>query len=104
VQFRSRPGSEDENTERRTGRGDRRTGRRDRRTKPNRYSAELSNSRALLAAMEMHDPATACHSRNTVRFAVAVAERLGLDADSCTEVRLVAMLHDVGKLASPTGY
>jgi HD-GYP domain-containing protein (c-di-GMP phosphodiesterase class II) len=34
-------------------------------------------------------------------LAVAVADRLGLDAAACEDVRTAAMLHDVGKLAVP---
>ena len=61
----------------------------------------LRSGRALLAALELHDPYTAEHSRNTVRLATAAAERLGLDARTRTEVELVAMLHDIGKLGMP---
>ena len=67
----------------------------------NGRKAGLSNGRALLAAVELHDPYTARHSRNTVELAVAVAERLGLDDHEREEVRLVALLHDVGKLGMP---
>ncbi|MFL5821210.1 MAG: HD-GYP domain-containing protein [Solirubrobacteraceae bacterium] len=65
------------------------------------HREELVNSRALLAALELHDPYTARHSRNTVRLAVAVAERMHLGEPQRFEVTLVAMLHDIGKLALP---
>lgn len=62
---------------------------------------QLRSGRALLAALELHDPYTAEHCRNTVRLAAAVADRLGLDEPARTEVMLVAMLHDIGKLGMP---
>ncbi len=61
----------------------------------------LGNSHALLAAIELHDPYTAQHSRNTVRLAKAVARRLGLSPFERADVAMVAMLHDVGKLGMP---
>src|SRR4051794_19955716 len=65
------------------------------------HHEELSNSRTLLAALELHDPYTARHSRNTVRLAEAVAVHMGLSRPERFEVRLVAMLHDVGKIGLP---
>jgi HD-GYP domain-containing protein (c-di-GMP phosphodiesterase class II) len=71
-------------------------------------SAEISpevdprgDARALLAAVELHDPYTAEHSRQTLRLAEAVAKCLELGAPEFVEVSLVAMLHDVGKLGMP---
>jgi HD-GYP domain-containing protein (c-di-GMP phosphodiesterase class II) len=62
---------------------------------------EAGNVQALLSAIELHDPYTAEHSRKTLRLADAVAQRLGLDHDLRGQVRLVAILHDVGKLGLP---
>lgn len=64
-------------------------------------NGEVGNSRALLAAVELHDPGTAQHSRNTVVLARQVARRLGLTEADRSEVELVAMLHDVGKIGLP---
>jgi HD-GYP domain-containing protein (c-di-GMP phosphodiesterase class II) len=55
--------------------------------------------RVLAAEMRAHHRATADHSHRLARLARRVAERMGLDALRCTEVELVAVLHDVGKLA-----
>ena len=66
-----------------------------------RHHEELSNSRALLAALELHDPYTARHSRNTVRLAAAVARHMSLGERELFEVKLVAMLHDIGKIGLP---
>jgi diguanylate cyclase (GGDEF)-like protein/putative nucleotidyltransferase with HDIG domain len=56
---------------------------------------------ALLAAVEARDRYTAEHSRVVVELAGAVAERLGLEPEVVEEVRQVALLHDLGKLAVP---
>lgn len=71
-----------------------------RRREPDREitDGKAGNSRALLAAVELHDPYTAQHSRNTVRLAERVARWLGMAEAERGEVRLVAMLHDVGKI------
>lgn len=62
---------------------------------------QLRASAALLTAMDEHDPATARHSRAVVALAGAVSERLDLPATARGEVILVALLHDLGKVATP---
>ncbi len=56
---------------------------------------------ALVAAIEARDAYTAEHSRSVVRRAIQVARRLALDPDAVEDVRHVALLHDVGKVAMP---
>jgi diguanylate cyclase (GGDEF)-like protein len=56
---------------------------------------------ALVAALDLHDRATAEHSGRVEELAGAVAERLGLDYRGCELVRQTAQLHDLGKLAIP---
>jgi two-component system cell cycle response regulator len=55
--------------------------------------------RVLAAELRIHHQPTAEHSHRLAKLAREVAERMGLDALSATEVELVAVLHDVGKLA-----
>lgn len=55
--------------------------------------------RVLAAEMRAHHRPTADHSHRLARLARGVADRMGLDPLCSTEVELVAMLHDVGKLA-----
>jgi HD domain-containing protein/GAF domain-containing protein len=55
----------------------------------------------LVAAVEARDHYTGEHSRAVVAHAVGVARHLGLDEKGVTEVRQVALLHDIGKLAIP---
>jgi HD-GYP domain-containing protein (c-di-GMP phosphodiesterase class II) len=54
--------------------------------------------RALAAALREHHRATAEHSHRLAGLARRIADRLGLDPLDATEVELVAVLHDVGKL------
>ena len=55
--------------------------------------------RVLAAELRVHHRATADHSHRLAVLARRVAERMGLDPLCATEVELVAVLHDVGKLA-----
>ena len=58
-------------------------------------------ARALVAAIESRDSYTGAHSTAVVALAGRVARRLGLDGGDLDRVELVALLHDVGKLAIP---
>src|SRR5213080_4542280 len=53
----------------------------------------------LAEELRAHHAATADHSHRLADLARLVAERMKLDALTATEVELVAVLHDVGKLA-----
>ncbi|HEX8086122.1 MAG TPA: HD domain-containing phosphohydrolase [Solirubrobacteraceae bacterium] len=55
--------------------------------------------RVLAAELRAHHRPTAEHSHRMAKLARRVAERMDLDPLAATEVELVAMLHDVGKLA-----
>jgi diguanylate cyclase (GGDEF)-like protein/PAS domain S-box-containing protein len=57
--------------------------------------------RALLVALEARDKYTGEHSREVVRLASRVAERLGLTGRAVRDVEQVALLHDVGKVGIP---
>ena len=57
--------------------------------------------RALARELRTHHRPTADHSHRLARLARRLAERMGLDPLAATEVELVAVLHDVGKLAVP---
>lgn len=66
-----------------------------------RAEAELIGVSALLAALEARDHYTGEHSHAVVRLSRAVAERLGLSAQTIAEVEQVALLHDLGKVGIP---
>jgi HD-GYP domain-containing protein (c-di-GMP phosphodiesterase class II) len=55
--------------------------------------------RTLAREMRRHHRETADHSHRLARLARGVADHMGLDPMASTEVELVAVLHDVGKLA-----
>ena len=56
---------------------------------------------ALITALQARDAYTGDHSRAVVDHAVAVARQLGLGERDVTDVKHVALLHDIGKLAVP---
>ncbi len=62
---------------------------------------EATAAETLAAAVAARDSYTAEHSANVVEYASRVAVRLGLEGGALEEVRLVAQLHDVGKIATP---
>jgi HD-GYP domain-containing protein (c-di-GMP phosphodiesterase class II) len=63
--------------------------------------AYMDTAVALAAALEAKDPDTARHSSSIVDLAVAVGERLGIEAEQLRALRYGAAFHDIGKLAIP---
>ena len=55
----------------------------------------------LAEAIERRDPYTGGHVRRVVTYAVLLGQELGLGAEQLEELRLAAILHDVGKIAVP---
>jgi hypothetical protein len=66
-------------------------------------SLELGAAAAqtLIAAVEARDAYTGEHSQAVVEHAVAVARRLELSDEEVVDVQHVALLHDIGKIATP---
>jgi HD-GYP domain-containing protein (c-di-GMP phosphodiesterase class II) len=60
-------------------------------------------ARTLARELRDHHRPTAEHSNRLAGVARRVADRMGLDPLDATEVELVAVLHDVGKLAVDPG-
>jgi putative nucleotidyltransferase with HDIG domain len=60
-----------------------------------------TTSRALVRALELHDPATGLHHRRVARLAVALAGALDVPAAEVEAIRLASGLHDIGKLGVP---
>jgi putative nucleotidyltransferase with HDIG domain len=56
---------------------------------------------ALSEAIERRDPYTGGHVRRVVTYSVLLGQELGLDAEQLEELRLAAILHDIGKIAVP---
>ena len=53
--------------------------------------------------VEADDGYTGSHSRGVVALCLAVADRMGLDAQRRRNLEFAALLHDVGKIAVPKG-
>ena len=51
--------------------------------------------------VDAKSPFTGAHSQRVTNLAVAIAARLGWDAESIAEVRRAGLLHDLGKLTVP---
>jgi HD-GYP domain-containing protein (c-di-GMP phosphodiesterase class II) len=54
--------------------------------------------RALTAAIDAKDPYTSGHSERVARIAVRIAEELGMPASQRSDLYLIGLLHDVGKI------
>jgi HD-GYP domain-containing protein (c-di-GMP phosphodiesterase class II) len=67
------------------------------------HQLELENTAAaaILAAVASRDSYTGEHSRAVVELALLVARELGMGPSETQELRQVALLHDIGKLAIP---
>lgn len=56
---------------------------------------------ALAATVEARDPYTAGHQSRVANLAKAIAEDLGFDTETCTGIKLAALIHDIGKIHIP---
>ena len=64
-------------------------------------SHELEPMRALLAAVDARDSYTGSHSVAVAVYAVEIGRRLALSTTAMRQLRLAALLHDVGKIGVP---
>ena len=58
----------------------------------------LATSEALAEAIEKRDPYTGGHTKRVLGYSLAIARRLGMTEETVEELRLAAILHDVGKI------
>jgi HD-GYP domain-containing protein (c-di-GMP phosphodiesterase class II) len=58
----------------------------------------LGTVKALAAAIDGKDPYTRGHSERVSRFSIATAQGLGLPESEIEQIRISALLHDVGKI------
>lgn len=63
--------------------------------------AFYQTAEVLAHTIEQADPYTGQHIKRVMEFSVAIGLRLGLSAAERENVRLAAVLHDVGKIAVP---
>jgi len=59
---------------------------------------------AFANAIELRDPYTAGHQRQTAELATAIARELALDDNDVKGITVAAALHDIGKIAVPPEY
>jgi len=52
----------------------------------------------LVKALDARDPYTKQHSENTMRYAVSIAEAIGLPDEEVAVIRRAAVIHDLGKI------
>ncbi len=64
----------------------------------NTFSATLN---ALTTLLDQRDVGTKGHSLRVIRYATAIAEKLGLQGKELEDVRLGSLLHDIGKIGIP---
>ncbi len=55
----------------------------------------------LARSIDLRDPFVMEHSKNVARYAVLMAEELGLSPDRIEHIRKAGLLHDIGKLGIP---
>ena len=66
-----------------------------------RSQIEASSVLALVAALDARDNYSAEHCEALVDLTQKVADRLGLDEEQASEVKWMALLHDIGKVGVP---
>jgi hypothetical protein len=64
-------------------------------------AATRASVSALARAVDMRDPRSPQQAEKVVELAAAVAEELGVGPEELPEIRMAALLRDVGKLAVP---
>lgn len=57
--------------------------------------------RALTSALEMRDPYTVGHQKRVADLACAIAKEIGFSEEKIEGMRIIAFLHDIGKIAVP---
>ncbi|HVT05354.1 MAG TPA: HD domain-containing phosphohydrolase [Thermoanaerobaculia bacterium] len=58
----------------------------------------INSVRMLAAAIDAKDPYTRGHSERVARYSIAIGKHLQLPADQMRNLRISALLHDVGKI------
>ncbi len=61
----------------------------------------LQTIEALASAIDAKDAYTNGHSVRVAEYSAMIAERAGRDADFCEKIKMIGLLHDVGKIGVP---
>ncbi len=72
-----------------------------------RYSQKLQElidniTKAVALTTAMRDPYTSAHQQRVTQLACAIAEGMGLNKETLTEIRIAGSLHDIGKMHIPS--
>lgn len=65
------------------------------------HRAYVECVKSLASALDARDCYTAGHSRRVSEYSCAIARQLGFDAEQVDELRIGALLHDIGKIGIP---
>ncbi len=57
-----------------------------------------STTEALAEMIELRDPYTGGHTKRVMNFSLAIARYMGVDKEGLEQLKLAAILHDVGKI------
>lgn len=57
---------------------------------------------AMVKMVETKDPYTAGHERHVAKLASAIARELGFSEDKAEEIKMTALIHDIGKMFIPS--
>ncbi len=69
---------------------------------PEQVNSELEELVGLLAAIDIRDQHTIKHSRDVTKRALALGRAAGLSAGQLGALEIASMLHDVGKIGTPS--
>ena len=61
----------------------------------------VSSILSLASALEVKDPYTRGHSNRVASYSTIIARRMGMDEEIVEMIRLMALMHDVGKIGIP---
>jgi putative nucleotidyltransferase with HDIG domain len=67
-------------------------------SRENLHAAYVEFVESLASALDARDPYTAGHSRRVSEYACAIARALNYTAADLEEIRVAALLHDIGKI------
>ena len=62
------------------------------------HTAFLEVSEALAQSIEKRDPYTGGHTKRVLAFSLAIAKHMDLSADELENLKIAAILHDIGKI------
>ena len=74
---------------------------RDEVARKSRHTELMRGLTGLLSALAFRDAGTLAHCRRAAAVATKIGERLHLDEEMVTRVRLAALVHDIGKIGVP---